>query len=123
MGPRKIRCAEDAATSGRTVKSGRRDLGLQFEEFRQVEVGDERVSLATGLPQRDAEAPNYPRAEARREGEPVVPDDEERSRVLPSLVDEYRRSPIEKRLHGPALQREVVASGESNGGREVELAA
>jgi hypothetical protein len=43
--------------------------------------------------------------------------------VEPPLVDEYRRSPIEEGLHRPALQREVVVSGESNGGRKVEFAA
>jgi hypothetical protein len=103
--------------------SGRRDLGLKFEELAQVEVGDERVALATGLPKRDAETPNYPRTQSRWEGEPIALNDEERGGVEPPPVDEYRRSPIEEGLYCPSLERVVLVSGELDGRCKIEFAA
>src|SRR5262245_65865136 len=111
----------DERTAG-DAASGRRDLALQLEELGQVKVGDERVALGTGAPEDDAESPDDPRVQARRKREPLARHDEERGRVEPALVDEDRRSPIEEGLHGTALQRELVVSGEAKGGREVELA-
>ena len=105
------------------AESARRDLSSKLQELGQIEVRDERIALVAGLPKRDAEPPNDPRAHTGWEGEPIAPNDEERSRVEPPLVDEYCRSPIEEGLYRPTLQREVVVSGKSNGWRKVELAA
>jgi hypothetical protein len=63
------------------------------------------------------------RSYGRWKGEPILSDDEERGCVQPPLVDEHRRATIEEGLHGSALQRKVVVSGESDGGGEVELPA
>src|SRR5262249_51644898 len=127
--PRALRLATRARAgarprvpTARDAGSGRCDRGLQQEELAQVEVRDERVSLARRAPEHDVEPANAPRTQPRREGEPVVPYDEQRGGMQPPLEDEDRGAPVEKGLHRPTLQRELVVSSEPEGGREVELA-
>src|SRR4051794_6311139 len=106
----------------------RGDFRTKSRQLFLVEVRDERITEISAAPEHYVEAAlglerglhGAERAGSRRPGQPVSAKQEQRNGVKTPLDRKRPRLAIQKKRNRPTLERKLVVTAETEGGREID---